>query len=498
MKTLKELLARMKALVPEISELSGKAKDCDDEAKAAGFLAVMADRKTEFAACEKRIAEIKEEAAMAKSIADAEAMDAPDPNAFNTNPDGQPGAKTAPGPDGKAGEGLCVVNGKTIDTRQSANRIYNFKRNAFLDMVSAGDRADGKRGYSSLTVEQGNAIRPTGAKRERFMQGKSGLIDPVMVPEAMAHAILGLEGKAVMLSTDTVGGATDSGSANLIDPNFIPQLIEEPVVIPSYWDRTTRINAYNGRWDYPKLDKSQGNFGGVTVAWQTTEGSAKTETEPSYTDFTGTTDELAALVYVSKINLSRSAIGLEADITKRLRQAVDWEISRTVKYGTGSNQPLGILNGSALLTLQRALADKVDWTNDIIGLCFGLTQGFRMGAQFIMDDSVEKYTNGIVDSLGRPLYTSDVNNGPVARLNGYSYQTDEYGAAESTPIVLGDEGDMIFGNLKHYASAVEQDVAIESSEHFRFDKGQVAIRLMFFAGGKPIYEDAFITLTDPA
>ena len=501
MKTLKELLARMEALLPEITDLSGKSQTTEDETKRAGYAAVMAEKKAEFDECAKRVESLKSEALMAKTIAEAKALMVPDAGAFNANPDGQPGAKavgsllpdgkTAPRPEGDT----FFFEGKTIDMRQGANRIYKAKREAFLRMITAhpGNAMDGKRGLAALSGEEAKLIR---AKDARFTQGKNALRDPVLIPEAMAHQILGLSGK-VMLSSDATGYSTDSGSANLIDPNFIPQLIQEPQVIPAFWDLATRVPAANGRWDYPKRDTSAGRFGGVSLTWQTTEGATKIETTPYYTEFTGSTYELAAMVYASKINLSRSAINLEGDITQMLRDAARYELSRKMIYGTGSSQPTGILQDAALATVPRTLADAVDWP-DIVNLTFTLTQGFRMGGKFIMDDSVEKHTNGKLDNTGRPIYTPGTPNGPVTRLNNYDYITHEYGASETTPLVLGDQGDIIFGNPAWYAAAVEQEIAIESSEHYLFHQGRVAIRAMLFAGGKPIYGDAFAVLSAAA
>lgn len=490
---LQEIIASMEANQAEVKDLHGKADSEKDEAKRDVILSMANDKVKEFSGLETQLEGAKTAAHQAKVLAEAKALNKPTRD-INTNPENHPGKK-----DEETGE-TEGKDGTHFDTKQSHGRDFNAKRDIFFKGFSQG-------GLNTLTGQEAKNFAPSNMEKFCSPTLASPMNAPMVIPPHMFHAITAnaipdgkggvlhdAQGK-VMLSTDLTGGATDSGSGDTIDPNFIASLITRPQFIPTFKDQVTRAPAMNGRYIFPKLDYTQGLFAGVVHTYNATEGAAKTETAPTFTQLTDDTHELASIAYTSNINLTRSALDLEGIIINLMRDAWSYEVSRVILFGTGTNQALGIRADSGLLSLDRQVADQVGW-KDINDLIYALSMGFRTGAGYVMDDSVEKFTTGTLDDRGIPLYVSDVNTGPINRLRGFPYQTHEYGAAESTPAILGDDADILFGNFNQYFLGVEQEIAIETSDHFRFDKGQRAIRMMSFFGGRLSNASSWVQLDE--
>lgn len=485
---MKKLIAKMEALQAEVKDLTAKAKSEKDEAKGK-VLKDMADGKiAEFEECEAEVKQATSEAKMNATLAEAKRLDEP-ARKFNTDPKEHPGKKD---PEGK--------RSPDVDTRQSWRRDLEAKRDIFFKGFHGG-------GLNALEGEEAKNFAPS--KMEKFCNDSlvAPMRSPMILPPHVFHAItanLISDGKGgvlrdaqgkVMLSTDTTGGVTDSGSGDTIDPNFIASLITRPLFMPTIKDRVTRAPASNGRYIFPKLDYTQGTFAGVSHTWQSTEGAAKTETDATFTQLTDDTSELSSIIKTSLINLQRSALGLESILIDLLRAAWSYEISRVILYGTGSDQPLGIRADGGLLSQDRIIADEVHY-QDYTNLIYALSMGFRLGASFIMDDKVEKFSVQELDEDGRPLFTASVADGPADRIAKYPYETHEYGASESTPATLGDDADVIFGNLAQYFLGVEQEIAIETSDHVEFIEGRRVIRAMSFVGGKLSNASSFVQLDE--
>jgi HK97 family phage major capsid protein len=62
---------------------------------------------------------------------------------------------------------------------------------------------------------------------------------------------------------------------------------------------------------------------------------------------------------------------------------------------------------------------------------------------------------------------------------------------------LGARGDVIYGNFMGYGLAVDGDeMAIERSDEYAFNTGQITFRLIMYAGGTPLGYDMFSVLGD--
>ena len=473
LKQISELSAKMQSIYAEMDSTEARAKTATDEKVASDLSAVIRAKAREFDEADAELKTAKEKLARLDKIDAAKAIDTTGAADLNLNPDGTVGEFT---PAGKTE----VTPDKAKDQRTLSN--------IFLRYAKAGRRAL-KNGELESVV----------SKDRRFLdaEGISNDCLPILLPQNMAKSIIGptlFDRAKVMLSTDTTGGATDSGSANLIPSNFQANMLQQGVFIPQLYDFVTRVPANGGKVTWPRLEHGTGGgiFGGVAFTWKDTEGADKGETEPTFGKFEIETNELSGWTELSERDLARSFTDLEAFLTLLFNNAVRYEWSKKILLGTGSGQPTGILLAGQYEAIARQIADQVAW-KDLAALPYGLSKSNRMGGRYIMADAAEKYLVEQVDTDKRPIFTTSVAGGIVDRIKGYPYDGHEF-----EDIDLGDTGDVLFGNLSNYFFGVEQDIAIARSEHAEFKKGNIVFRLMCHVGGKPLRTNCFSALDDPA
>lgn len=468
MKTIQEMVADLEKVQADMTDLADKLQAESDGAKAADIRKNIDAKRAAFA-------QVREELDLARDlqrtqayVAQAKAEAAPDMAGKNLNPANPPASQ------GQAD----VVSDKDSDARA--------KTGFFLTYCAKGMNALAGRAAEAILA----GPRFSGVDA-------SGLL--VQVPAQISNRLINTVGAKTMLSTDSTGYSTDSGSANLRPlTQWMPELIREPVYESMILDRVRRIPAGNGKISYPKLDSTAGPYGGVQFTWKATEGLDKGETEPAFALWESTTTELSGWTAVSEANLRRSQIDLEGLLTEIFRGACRYEWSSKIVHGTGTNQPMGILADTSVNGVTRQSAGTVEY-KDLVSLAYAVKKGLRTGAMFYVEDSAEHELQDQVDSLGRPLFTPTVADGIRDRLIGYPYDVHNFvdmsGAGVNEALVdVGELGDVFFGNPIFYGFGVEQDMAIARSEHAEFKKGLIVFRLICFVGGKPLIPAAFSRL----
>jgi len=322
--------------------------------------------------------------------------------------------------------------------------------------------------------------------------------DAVAVPSALTAAFMGRQyarvfGKS-LLSVGDDGrpeGSADSGAARLIAPDYRPELVSAPLPLSSVVDHVRIIPAVNGEAEFPKFAQSDADdFAGALVSWST-EGESKDEVKPQFTNLKIATHELSAMTYPSLRMLRRSAINLEAFLVDLLGRAVRNALAEMVFRGSGEGRGHGLIGADGVHLVPRRAAGSVA-VADFDALEYAVRKPFRQGARFWMHDDVERLCKGLVDAEGRPVLRRFFNDAAESRINGYPYEAGYHAAA------LGEAGDLLFGNMAWYFLAVEQEMSLTRSDHFKFDQALAALRLIGYFGGRPAHPRAFAVLDDRA
>jgi HK97 family phage major capsid protein len=480
----KKLAEKMKALIAECDDLAGKVAKLEaDGAEDADITSAREayDAKVgEFKALEVEAKRLKERAAMiavqndVAGIADAKTVDLPDDD--------------PPKPDAKPVDHM-------ERQRAHAKALFKYLRASTANPDPKMILSDAERDLLTPSCK---------ALREGEADGS------VLLPRHVVHAMLGkrfdsifgiapsphIAGKAadplVVLSTDSAAGSgSGSGAAQLVPPDYRAVLQYLPFDVPNVFDRVTIIPSRGGTITWPGLVQSDSDeLAGVSVTW-IDEGAPKPATRPQFTQRQITTHEVAAYTEIGDRMLKRSAIDLEALITLLFGEAIKRAIDIVVISGTGTGQPTGILVETGVRTVARQAAGAVGAT-DLTNLKYAIKPQSRAAGSYTLADSVMQHLELQVDTLGRPLFRASMANGPYDRLNGKPHQV-----GTNCP-TLGNAGDVIFGNLRSYFLAMEEEITIAKSEHYKFQDNVTAFKCFAVAGGRPMLPRALVYLDDVA
>lgn len=345
----------------------------------------------------------------------------------------------------------------------------------------------------ALSGQMQQALAP---RSDKFVQGAGG----VALPRSIFQGIFG------KLLTDKVWGKTNPldssggqgvGEANLVPQEYIPQLLQLPGEPTFLLQMCTIVPTTTGTLTYPRLVQTDANeYGGVSMSW-ISEGTSKPETQPEFEQLEVAAHELAGHTQITHRLLSRSAISLEALLSNLFRDACYHAVDVAFLTGSGTGQPLGIINDANVRVVTRAAVNQVEW-NDLVNLATALLPHHRGNGRFSLDTTVENHlmiqheANYAAQTArtARPLFFPSVAGGPYTRLApGYPYNVTQRTRN------LGQAGDVIFGDWSKYLCAMEQDVVVKRSDHYAFLNNVATFVVYLVLGGRASLPRAFAYLS---
>ncbi len=487
---LKKLEERYSAILTDMENCQTKIGEVkgddalDDEARGKSI----GEWNTTFDDLKKQADEVEVEIAEAKSFLDrksklAELRKAREIPLIAANDDGNQDPK------GKGQQAAIPID------HQREAREY---KNIFLDYM-CGQTLEGK-----AFAHEGNVAKALAPKRAQGASAKAqeGHSQYVVVPDLFKVAMFGAAyahtyGKSrtyaksteILFDADAAGLPTDLGGGKLRDDGFVPELFTTPIPQWNIMDRTRIVPAANGRALIPQLNQTDDDeFAGVAFEW-TEEGSTKPATNANFIDKQILTHELSGIAKASQTILRRNQVGLEAALMFIFREAARQELDRVILRGSGTGQPLGILNTAGVKEVNRGTPGDVDF-DDLNAMCFAIKQQFRAGSRFTIADTVEQRLAGKKDNDGKPLFRASTAELPQDMLLGKPYTSTYLNPS------LGANGDTVLGNYQWYWTALEEEVTIARSTEAgdAFERALVFFRLLAYVGGRPMAPRAFAKL----
>lgn len=201
--------------------------------------------------------------------------------------------------------------------------------------------------------------------------------------------------------------------------------------------------------------------------------------------------EILKVFSISAAAKRMSIEAFENYIIEELTSCVMACIADSIVNGTGNEQGTGILTG---ITWKKTGAGKnhLEFSKDglsyydvssVVGL---LKRGYSAGAKWVMNNAtLYNLVYSTVDSIGRPIFISDLKNENIGKILGFDVVIDDN---------LADEV-ILFGNFNYMGYNIAEGIAIEVSRESSFKSGLVDYRAMAIADTKPIITEAFIKLT---
>lgn len=252
-----------------------------------------------------------------------------------------------------------------------------------------------------------------------------------------------------------------------------------------------QISANANGIKIPGIDETSratgSRWGGVQAFW-VGEGDSVTATKPKFRLIELDLKKLMATWYVTD-ELLADAAALTGIANEAFAQEMLFMTEDAVIHGSGSGQPLGILNAPAKVAVpkEKGQAPKTILYQNLLNMWQSMWARSRMDAVWFINQEIEPQllaVNQVIGTAGAPVYL------PPGGLSGAPYST-----LFGRPVVpveycegLGNEGDIILADFSQYVMADKNAMQQMSSVHVRFLTDEMTFRLTYRVDGQPIWQ----------
>lgn len=286
----------------------------------------------------------------------------------------------------------------------------------------------------------------------------------------------------------SMGSTVPADGGFLIPEQFRSEILMNSLESSIVRPRATVVPMSSLTLSLPTVDETShasSVMGGIVAHW-TEESAQLTATEPQFGRTQLQSKKLTAFSNVPN-ELMRDAPGLDAFIRTAFPSAVSFFEDIAFLGGTGVGEPLGVLNGTGVVTVAKEAGQAADTV--------------------VYENFARMYSRMLPGSLSRAVWVAsndtffelatmalNVGLGGVPAWIGWGD-----GIAGSPPMTvfgrpliftekvpkLGDAGDVSFIDFAYYLLGDRQQLAIESSEHFRFQHDETSFRIIERCDGQP-------------
>ncbi len=225
-------------------------------------------------------------------------------------------------------------------------------------------------------------------------------------------------------------------------------------------------------------------FGGVQAYWAD-EASSVTATKPKWRRIQLTLNKLMATFYATEEVLMDASV-LAAEATAAYNEEMSFKLDDAIIRGTGSGQPLGVLNSPVLVSVAKETAQAaatVQYENIVKMYARMPARSKRSAVWFVNDDTMPQLQlmTLAIGTAGVPVYLP-----PGAASEA------PYGTIMGRPVIpieqcatVGTVGDIIFADLSQYKLATKGGIQQASSIHVAFLTAENVFRFMYRVDGQP-------------
>jgi HK97 family phage major capsid protein len=239
------------------------------------------------------------------------------------------------------------------------------------------------------------------------------------------------------------------------------------------------------RVPFPAIDSTSNVssvYGGIVAYW-TEEGAALTASQASFGRIVLDAKKLTAYTEVPNELISDSIISFQAFIDQIFPEALGFYEDYAFMRGTGVGEPLGFLNGSAVITLGRTTADLIKF-EDLVAMYARMLPGSLSRAVWIASIDTFPQLASLVFPGGTAPGAIWLSNGQVIDAPPMTILGRPVFFTEKVP-KLTDPGALSFVDLGFYLIGDRQVMSAMSSPHFKFQNDQTAYRIIERLDGRP-------------
>ena len=295
-----------------------------------------------------------------------------------------------------------------------------------------------------------------------------------------------LEGYMAAGSGMSVGTPTDGGF--LVRSDWSTAMLERATTQAQLLPRCRSIPV-GGDFDsleYPYIDESSrvdgSRWGGVQVFWKA-EAATVTAKQPKIGKGELRLEEIMGLAYATE-RLIRDASALEAMLGQSFESEFAFKVDASILYGSGSGQPLGILNSPALVT-QAAEASQGAATltvPNVLKMYARMPARLKPGAVWLIcPDIMTQLPSLVIGQQPVWIPPGGLANSPNGMLLGKPVIETEYSSA------IGTVGDILLVNMNEYIVITKagEGLRYDTSMHVRFLNDEQTFRWVFRINGQP-------------
>jgi HK97 family phage major capsid protein len=381
--------------------------------------------------------------------------------------------------------GLAELVGKDLAwTRQA---IASGKSVAAIQLDLRTERsASASPAASTGTVRVGTDLstqRPFASLGEQLMAvvkaGKSGIVDPRLRRQA------------------TVSGMNESvGSEGgfLVHAEFLPEITKSMFDNDPILSRVKKISSAANAVKYNVIDETSratgSRDGGVQVYW-VAEADTATAKKPKLRVMSLEKKKIMGLAYLTE-ELMQDAPAAQSLVVDSFQKELAFTVANSIFRGSGSGQPLGFLNGGAIVSqaieATQTIANTASFISMNVTKMLARVPASLWGEVIFLynQDLYPKIVNAITGTAGVPIYMG------AGGLAGKQADTILGRAAFASELceAEGTVGDIVAIAPSQYHVLGADGVAFSESIHVRFLNDEDTLKFTTRVDGAPLWNTA--------
>ncbi len=296
-----------------------------------------------------------------------------------------------------------------------------------------------------------------------------------------------------LVRAPTGAGETDPTSGGfLVQTDFATEIFTRAYDMGQILSRVFKlpISAKSNGIKIPGIDETSratgSRWGGVQAYW-VGEGTAGTPSKPKFRLIELDLKKLIALMYATD-ELLEDTTALTAIANQAFAEEVMFMTEDAVFRGSGSGQPLGILNSPCHVTVPKETgqAAKTIVKENIDNMWSRMWARSRQNAIWLINQDAEPQLNNLSQVIG--------TGGVPVYLPPGGLSQSPYGTLYARPVIaveycetLGTEGDIMLADFSQYVLADKNGVQTASSVHVAFNTDEMVFRITYRVDGEPTW-----------
>ena len=287
-------------------------------------------------------------------------------------------------------------------------------------------------------------------------------------------------------TTSADGGAT-------VPVEYAATVIEFAVRQSALLSMVTRQPMKSSSLKIPRLVQSAGSyFGQISLHW-IDEAATKVPTTPQFEQLTFEAEKLIGVVALTDELIADSSINIINYVTGLFVRALQYEWERVILDGSGTGQPLGVINDPTINIVARINENTIGYA-DLLNMEAAMDENF-INLDWVTRRTTSTTLRNLRDNNNGLLFTekwSEMQNEKTMfrNLNGFPVHY-----TRNVPRI-GNKGDIVLGEWQYYILAVRQDITIDTSRDVYFLTDEQAVRFVCRLDGMPGVPEAFTILDE--